>query len=190
MARFTGVSVFTCTSSGLAACWPSWRSAVLLLALAGAAPLPLRGQAAPTAETVFFLVRHAEKVDDSRDPELTAEGRARAEGLAGVLASVSIDRVFTTDFIRTRDTAAPVARAAGVEAVLYDPSALADFASELLRGEGRVLIVGHSNTTPDLVRQLGGDPGTPIADDEYDRLYVVRVGGDGAVSTLLIHFGG
>ncbi len=61
--------------------------------------------------------------------------------------------------------------------------------AERLRGTpGRHLILGHSNTTPDLVAALGGDPGTPIAEMEYDRLYIVTLTESGA-STVLIRFG-
>ncbi|HEX6202017.1 MAG TPA: hypothetical protein VF100_03370, partial [Thermoanaerobaculia bacterium] len=56
---------------------------------------------------------------------------------------------------------------------IYDPRRLAELAAALRAGEGTVLVVGHSNTTPELVRLLGGDPGAPIAHDEHDRLYRV-----------------
>ena len=54
---------------------------------------------------------------------------------------------------------------------------------------GRHLVVGHSNTTPSVVELLGGDPGSKIEKTEYDRLYIVTIGADGAVSTLLIRYG-
>ena len=58
--------------------------------------------------TTLILVRHAEKVDDSRDPELSDMGKQRAEKLAQVLGSQSIDAIYSTDYIRTKDTCAPV----------------------------------------------------------------------------------
>lgn len=139
---------------------------------------------APAPETsAIYLVRHAEKVtdggamivDDPRDPPLTAEGEARAEALADTLEDAGITQIWSSDYTRTRDTAAPFAERLGLEVQLYDPSALEPFAGRLLvqRGE-TVLVVGHSNTTPDLVEFLGGDGGTPILEaTEYDRLYVV-----------------
>jgi hypothetical protein len=36
-----------------------------------------------------------------------------------------------------------------------------------------VVIVGHSNTVPDLVRAFGGRPVAPLAEAHYDRIYLV-----------------
>jgi broad specificity phosphatase PhoE len=152
--------------------------------------LPVRAPVADTAP-IIVLVRHAEKSDDDpEDPSLTAEGRARAEALARMLGRSGVSVVLSTDYRRTRDTAAPLARASGVEVEIYDARRLDEVARELLQRRGLVVVVGHSNTTPELVAHLGGDPGAPIADDEYDRLYVVHPGGVGGTATLLLRFGG
>jgi broad specificity phosphatase PhoE len=160
----------------------------LLLFLTGGlgSPAPVQAQ---EDVTVVFLVRHAEKVDDSRDPELSDEGRLRAAALAEVLEYSGIDRVLSTDYIRTRDTAAPVAKALGLTVELYDPRDLSGAADGLLAQGGRVLVVGHSNTTPDLVQALGGDPGPTLEDSDYDRLYMVTIHPDGTSTTVLIRFG-
>jgi phosphohistidine phosphatase SixA len=139
--------------------------------------------------TVVYLVRHAEKVDDSRDPELSALGHERAAELARLLGDAGVDRVLSTDYIRTRDTAAPVATVFGLEVMVYDPSNLEGLATELSTTPGRHLVVGHSNTTPALVAALGGDPGSPIEESEYDRLYVVVFDGDDTPETVLLRFG-
>ena len=130
----------------------------------------------------IYLVRHAEKVavadvvapNDPRDPPLTSEGEARAEMLADALAQARVTQIWSTDTIRTRDTAAPLADRLNLQVQLYDASDLDGFASRLLEQSGEtVLVVGHSNTTPNLVEALGGDGGTPIVEkSEYDRLYV------------------
>ena len=60
----------------------------------------------------------------------------------------------------------------------YDPRDLESFASTLRATPGTILVVGHSNTIPELVDLLGGKPGAPIDEaSEYDRLYVVTVDG-------------
>lgn len=141
------------------------------------------------AAVEVWLVRHAEKADDSRDPELSAAGRRRAELLVSLLEGEGIDRIHSTDYRRTRSTAAPLARALGMEVELYDPSALDAFADRLLDAGGTHLVVGHSNTTPALVTALGGEPEGSIDEAEYDRLYRVWVGDDGAVHTELRRFG-
>lgn len=123
---------------------------------------------------VVYLVRHAEKTRDTEDPGLTAYGKERAVALADILASRGVDRVLSSDFRRTRETAAPLASRFGVEVELYDAEDLESLVRRL-RGAERetILVVGHSNTTPHLVEALGGDPGPPIEEDEYDRLYRV-----------------
>ena len=138
--------------------------------------------------TVVFLVRHAEKVDDSDDSKLSAAGEQRSARLAGILRDANIEHVHSTDFIRTRDTASPVAKARNIEVTLYDGGDLPAMAEKLKSTGGRHLVVGHSNTTPKLVELLGGKPGTKIDEKEYDRLYIVTIGSYGTVSTVLMRF--
>ena len=141
------------------------------------------------ASLVVFLVRHAEKVDHSRDPDLSEAGYLRAEALFRTLADSEIEEVHSSDFIRTRNTAAPVADLFGLETALYDPSDLHALAEELRAVGGRHLVVGHSNTTPALVEILGGEPGPAIEEEtEYDRLYILTIGKEG-VHTILLRYG-
>jgi len=154
---------------------------LLAVALLGCSPAPTP-PAAP--ESVFFLVRHAEKADQSEDPPLTEQGQLRAEGIARLLKDAGVERIYSSDFIRTRETAAPLADALDLEVVSYDPKALAALADRLLSSGGRCLIVGHSDTTPELAGLLGGAPGPPIPEDEYDRLYVLTR--QGGVTTTVV----
>lgn len=119
----------------------------------------------------ILLVRHAETEGGGSDPILSAAGRARAEALAELLAREGIERILTTDYHRTRSTAQPIAARLGIEPEIYDPRALPQLAADLRERSGIVLVVGHSNTTPELARLLGGDPGEAIREDEHDRLY-------------------
>lgn len=139
---------------------------------------------------VVFLVRHAEKTQGGVETQLSEAGKARTEALAAALKDTKIEYIHSTDFIRTRDTAAPVARDAKLEVELYDPKDLAGFAKKLKEAGGRHLVVGHSNTTPELTKLLGGDPGTAIDEEnEYDRLYIVTIGKDGTVNSALVRYG-
>ncbi len=167
--------------------------AFALAAVITAAPARAAAQTPPEPTTIF-LVRHAERAaDDPQDPGLTPAGRERAQLLARILADAGLTAVYSTPFRRTMDTARPVARAAGLDIRTYDPrdpAAMRAFADELRASTGRILVTGHSNTTPDLVEKLGGDPGSPIAEsDYYDRLYLVTITSDGAVSSILLHYG-
>ena len=138
----------------------------------------------------IFCLRHAEKVDDSRDPALSQVGKQRAALLAKMLKDLEISQIHTTDYLRTRDTVAPLANAKGLKPATYDPRSLKSFAEELKRQQGVHVVVGHSNTTPDLVKWLGGDPGEPIIEaSEYDRLYIVTIVDGVAASSMVLRFG-
>lgn len=152
--------------------------------------LSLSAQNNDTKESLtIFLVRHAEKVDNSRDPELSDAGVTRAKELAETLKSAKIDQVYSTDFIRTRTTAQPTAALFKLNVEKYNPGKLEEFAEMLKAKNGRFLIVGHSNTTPELVRLLGGEPGKPIVEkNEYDRLYVLTFERE-IVHTILLRYG-
>ncbi len=140
-------------------------------------------------DLVVFLVRHAEKVDDGRDPELSAEGQQRAGTLVTTLRDAGIEHLHSSDYLRTRDTAAPIAAKLDLDIEIYDARELPKLVEMLRAAGGRHLVVGHSNTTPEVVALLGGEPGTAIDEpSEYDRLYIVTVA-DGRVSTVLLRYG-
>ena len=160
----------------------------LLLILAGSAWPAQSGEQA----SVVYVLRHAERADTAqpeRDPHLSAAGHARAEQLADLLVAEHIATIFSSDYHRTRETARPLASRLGLLVQTYDPSALAELAAELSELPGRHVVVGHSNTTPQLVELLGGDPGEPIDDAvEFDRLYIVVRDAD-RVTTVHLRYG-
>ncbi len=145
------------------------------------------------SDSVVYVLRHAERADAAEpepDPHLSVAGTARAAQLADLLAADPITAVLSSDYHRTRETSEPLAARLGLEVEIYDPRALSELAADLGRRAGRTVVVGHSNTTPQLVELLGGDPGEPIDDaTEFDRLYVVIRGADGGVTTLHLRYG-
>ena len=143
------------------------------------------------AQTVIYLVRHAEpSMTETQDPHLNLAGRERAHALVHVLAQAGITKIMSSDYNRTKGTVGPLAEALGLPVEIYDPRALPSFAEQLKRMTGRIVVAGHSNTTPDLVRLLGGDPGTPINENyEFDRLYQVVIGKDGTVTSTRLRYG-
>ncbi len=137
----------------------------------------------------IYLVRHAEKAaDGSKDPALTELGEERAANLAVMLKSVGIERIFSSDYKRTRGTALPLADTLGVEVEIYDPRALEPLAKQLVEMKQNALVVGHSNTTPELADLMGGDGGTAIVEAwEYDRLYLLQTEDGRVARTILLH---
>ncbi|WP_010380608.1 SixA phosphatase family protein [Pseudoalteromonas rubra] len=119
----------------------------------------------------IVLLRHAEKMK-GKDPELTPQGQLRAQRLATLLAPLNPGLLFSTDYNRTRQTLAPLSTATSVPVQLYDPRALADFAAQLKTYSGTIVVAGHSNTTPELVKLLSGQA-VSIREDEFNKVFIV-----------------
>ena len=145
--------------------------------------------------TTIILVRHAEKVREEgvRDPDLTAEGHARAAELVHVLASMDVAAVHSTPLKRTLQTAGPVADHFGLDVITTSPSE--DFLAEMVRKiqvdhrGGVVVVVGHSNTTPSLVNALIGSAIPEIDDDKFDDLFIVTLNADDRGSVVRLGYG-
>lgn len=135
--------------------------------------------------TTVYIARHAEKLDP-QDPEssLSTEGRARAAFLADRLKGENVTRIYATTKLRTQQTAAPLAQVLGIEPVVLDPYALDDLIARIRSGDqGRtVLVVGHSNSIPDIVRRLSGQGIEGIEENQYGRLFKVTLPADGAAA--------
>lgn len=138
------------------------------------------------AEQTIYLVRHAEKVSSSsKDPSLTEQGRSRAKVLAQILRSANIKHIYSTAYKRTQQTAKPLSELLELAISSYDPRDLTQFAEQLQALDGNVLVVGHSNTTPQMVDALGGTSAEAISETEYDHLYQVILLKDEVITNLL-----
>ena len=150
------------------------------------------------ATTTMIFVRHAEKalipVDD---PGLSPEGQARAEELARQLVDADvvagIDAIYSTDTRRTRETAQPVAAALGLEILSYtnqeDDEPVVDTMVRDNKGK-IILVVGHSNTVPTMIAALGASKKVPpIAEMEYDNLYLISIPWFGKTKTIRLRYG-
>ncbi len=129
----------------------------------------------------IWLFRHGEKAQGS-DPELTQAGHERAQRIAAIIQAASAADaplwLYSTDFKRTGQTIAPLAEASGMEVKLYNPRQLAQFANEIGQLQGTVVVAGHSNTTPALLKLLSGIE-RQISEDKFDALYHLQTGADG-----------
>ena len=151
--------------------------------------------ASAAAQQTIFVVRHAERADadlagpgrrsaereggaaamatPSTDPPLSAAGHERAARLAGMLRSAGIKQIFTTEFLRTRQTAGPTAQALTLEVAPVSSRDLDALITRVSPAQANVLVVGHSNTVPEILKRLGIKDPITIADTEYDNLFIV-----------------
>ena len=159
--------------------------------------LLLFASAVQAQQTTVILVRHAERADSpekpERDPGLSAVGVERANRLTEYLRNAGISAIYSTPFIRTRDTVQPLAKALGLTVIeTGSPSGqpIAQFSKELAErilreNKGKtVLVVGHSNTVPPLVTALGAPAVPPIGDNDYGDTYIVQVGDNGKATVI------
>ena len=138
-------------------------------------PCSLNAQESDEIFTVY-LVRHAEKelsADNPKDPPLTACGEQRAENLSTFFKAIDLDVIYSTEYLRTKNTAQPVAQKKEKEIQYYDPQKLDDFAKLLVNNKQDVLVVGHSNTTPVLAGLLVGEELGSFDESIYNRIYQV-----------------
>ena len=129
------------------------------------------------SQSTVFIVRHAEKADDSKDAELSEKaGRARAEALANMLRDSKISVIYTTEFKRTQQTAAPLAKTLGLTVTTLPAANQAALVAKLRASTANSLVVGHGNTIPDVIKALGISEPVNISESDYDNLFVLVLG--------------
>ena len=149
------------------------------------------------ATTTIIFVRHAEKAaTPPDDPGLSAAGQRRVAELTRQLRDADvvagIDAIYSTPFRRTQETAQPVADALDLPINTYDPSDTEEVLETILRDhKGKIiLVVGHSNTVPVLIANLGASKKVPpIQEDEYDNIYLISIPWFGKTKTIRLRFG-
>ncbi len=147
----------------------------------------LLGAGTARAQTAVFVVRHAEKFSDT-DERLTEAGKARARRLAAMLGGSGISAIYSTATERTLGTAQPLADRLQVAVAIYDRRASLAERIRAERPNDVILVVGHSNTVPDLLKAFGCAEAVTIADDEYDNLFVVVPKKDGKATLLRLRY--
>ena len=136
----------------------------------------------PKFHATYYLIRHAEKVRENpkdQDPKLDAKGMMRAKTWAAYFEPILIDEIYTTDFLRTKQTIALIAEQKMVSPKIYDQNTI--YSEEFLKETNgkNVLIVGHSNTIPYLVNKLiNENKFTDMDDNENSTLFKVTIDGD------------
>jgi phosphohistidine phosphatase SixA len=133
-----------------------------------------------SCKSTFYIVRHAEKVDNSSNPTLSTLGFERAEYLKNELANKGISTIYSTNYLRTKNTAKPLGDFKGISTQIYAASpadSMRVFIEKLKQMKGKnVLVVGHSNTVKYVVNGLyeRDTLRTDIADNDFDNLYIVE----------------
>ena len=128
--------------------------------------------------STFYLIRHAEKDRSdlsNPDPELNQKGLDRAIRWAEVFDPIPLDAIYSTNYERTTMTAAPTSVKKNIDITFYDPQNLTIEAFKSQNEGSNVLVVGHSNTTPDFVNKLLGEQKfAAMNDDDNSSLFIVR----------------
>ena len=140
--------------------------------------------------TTYYLIRHAEKDrsnPDNKNPDLNEKGIIRAAIWSKVFQEVKFDEIYSTDYKRTQQTVSAISLQSDVKLTPYSPDHLYsdDFK---MRTQGKtVLVVGHSNTTPQFVNKIiGEDRYADMNDNDNGTLYIVTIVGDKTKVQVLV----
>lgn len=132
---------------------------------------------APAEPLTIFVVRHAERADAGgpaqKDPALSETGRARAAALAKALRDAGVTAIYTSEFTRTQQTAAPLAESLGVKAEVVAAKETPTLIEKLKASSGNALVVGHSNTVPEIIKTLGISTSVTLGENDHDDLFLV-----------------
>lgn len=159
-------------------------SALACLALAACFPVAPQVKLGPS----YYVMRHLHTPAGAANPDLTAEGQRAAATLPQWFAGDPPRVIYVSNTRRAQQTAAPLAAAYGITPRIYDPANTPALV-QMVQAEtgGAVLVVGHSNTVPDIVEQLGGTRPAPLTHEDFgDIWHITPVNG----STLRLSLGG
>jgi len=150
-----------------------------------------------------FVVRHAEKESEPKqDPPLTKEGVARSQELARILADANIKAIYTSQFARTKLTAEPLVAKSGAAVTsltlkpnpsnlrLISEESTGELINKIMQRPGEsVLVIGHSNWMPDVIRMLGGDTVPTIDEQKFDDLFIITIYAKGKAKVVHLKYG-
>jgi broad specificity phosphatase PhoE len=127
------------------------------------------------SQSALIVVRHAERADQSQDTRLSAKGEERARLLAHTLADANVSAIYVTQFQRTAQTAQPLAEKLNVKPVVVEAQDVAGLALKIRTNNADqvVLVVGHSDTVPNILKAFGHLEPVTIEHDEFDSLFIL-----------------
>ena len=149
------------------------------------------------ATTTIIFVRHAEKeLNVSENPGLSDAGHRRVAELTRQLLDADvvagIDAIYSTPFKRTQETVRPLSEALDLTIINYDAADRETVLETILKNhKGKIiLVVGHSDTLPELIANLGASKNVPAIDEmEYDNIYIISIPWFGKTKTIRLRFG-
>lgn len=142
------------------------------------------------SSSYYYVVRHAERLNNSNNTPLSGAGFRRADDLREKLLSKKIDLIYVSTYLRTQQTAQPTATAKVLPFIIYAPDTTAGLVARLKKIKGKnVLVIGHSNTVPDIVQGLSGKAVPAIPEDDFDNFYIVRISNFGTTRVWLQTYG-
>jgi broad specificity phosphatase PhoE len=143
------------------------------------------------AQTTIFVTRHADRYGTEPDPSLTPTGEEQARALGRLLADANVRHIFTTELVRTQQTAAPLARLAGIAPVAVPQKNFDELIANVrasLAPDTAILVVGHRATVPKIVHALSGKDIVPLGSGEYGRLIAITLFPDGRSSLVTLRY--
>ena len=153
--------------------------------------------------TTVFLIRHAEKAEAPKeDPPLDEKGKLRSQELARMLAGAGVKAIYTSQYLRTKQTGEALAKQLGLTITTIplrmSPSnprevseqSIAEITARIYERAGdAALVIGHSNTIPEVIRKLGGDIVPIIDEKKFDDLFIVTIYGKGKAKVVQMKYG-
>lgn len=169
---------------------------LVLLIILGASWLSLESATAKQAvlPKTIILVRHAEKKivpPENKDPDLSADGEARAQEIARMFGGSGITAIYATQYKRTQQTVKPLADRLSLQISRVEAKKSSDLVEQIraLPAGQTIFVAGHNNTVPEIIGALGGPSLPLIPETEYDNLYILTIQSDAAVKLMTLKYG-
>jgi len=143
------------------------------------------------SQTTIFVTRHADRYGTEPDPALTPKGEDQARVLAHLLVDANVKHIFTTELIRTQQTAAPLARQTGISPIVVSQEKFDELITKIrnaIKPNESILVVGHRATVPRIVRALTHKEIPPLGSSEYGRLIAITLFEDGRSSIVTLQY--
>ena len=150
--------------------------------------------AAAYAQQAVILVRHAElegaAMAEPKYLPLSEAGEARARRLAAMLKDADVGAIYVTDFVRTSKTGEPLARELNKELTVLPKGDPRELVERLRKNHANqtVLLIGHTDTLPGLVKALGVPGDIKIESQDYGNVFVVIPAREGAPTLLRLRY--